>query len=310
MNLLVIHNDLFRQVQAIKPLDSNENERRQMKYSCLDLIKSKVKRRWDRAVKLTRVIDEIIFKATDRGYSFNGRETLAKLCNCGLSTVDEALRVLRESGEVVIGYRENPNSNGYKTPVVFLKNHPHFKYWNNILGLEKYVNQELDQEVKNAEKPCHNKEEGAKKIPTYSLPSFSKNNHLNTSRKPYIKFVPKSLQHYQTYFGKQIKDLYSRVWLAAKRLNIHSDNYETMQQIGHIAFNWLKLQRKSGNQLTEEQMCKAVYKIALKQLQDRLEEGELYDPSDWFTMPETAPKPVYEPSERVSIEELDELGVY
>ncbi|MBT2655335.1 hypothetical protein J7E81_08800 [Bacillus sp. ISL-18] len=135
MSLLVIPNDLFRQAQAIKPLESNENERRQMKYSFLDSVKSKVKRRWDRDFKLTRVIDEIVFKATDRDYSFNGRETLVN-CNCGLSTVDEVLRVLRESGEVIIGYRENPNSNGYKTPVVFLKNHPHFKYWNNILGLD------------------------------------------------------------------------------------------------------------------------------------------------------------------------------
>lgn len=188
MNLLVIPNDIFRQTQAIKPLDSNENERRQMKYSCLDLIKSKVKRRWDKAIKLTRVIDEIIFKATDRGYSFNGRQTLAKLCDCGLSTVDEALRVLRESGEVVIGYRENPNSNGYKTPVVFLKNHPHFKYWNDLLGLGKYVKQEVHQEVEYTEKPCDSKDEGAKKVSTYLLPSLKQESN-NISDNTIVQFV-------------------------------------------------------------------------------------------------------------------------
>lgn len=102
------------------------------------------------------------------------------------------------------------------------------------------------------------------------------NNHLNVKRSPYIKFVPKSLQHFQAFFGKQIKKLYSRIWLAAKKLNISVDQ-ETMQMIGFKAMEQLKQYIKEGKQLTEEQLCKLAYTISYNQLKQRLESGEILD---------------------------------
>ena len=201
--MLIVSSKLFNRMQSYKTLESSQKERQQMKYNLMDRIKENVSIRWYRAKKLLSVIDEIIYKATDRGYSFNGREKLAELCNVGLSTVDKAIRVLKESGEAIVVYRENPNSNGYKTPIILLKNHPHFEYWNELLKLE----QNLKQKVENAETSCESREEEAKIVPTYFLPTLN-NNHLNT-RRFYLKFVPKSLQHYQTFFGKNVKDLYS-----------------------------------------------------------------------------------------------------
>jgi len=126
-------------MQSYKTLESSQKERQQMKYNLMDRIKENVSIRWYRAKKLLSVIDEIIYKATDRGYSFNGREKLAELCNVGLSTVDKAIRVLKESGEAIVVYRENPNSNGYKTPIILLKNHPHFEYWNELLKFKTHT---------------------------------------------------------------------------------------------------------------------------------------------------------------------------
>lgn len=105
----------------------------------MNQIKSKIDIQWNRAKKVLSVIDEIIYKATDRGYSFNGRETLAKKCKVSLSTVDKAIKLLKQSGEVLVAYRPNPASNGYKTPIIILKNHDNFTYWHELLGLENSV---------------------------------------------------------------------------------------------------------------------------------------------------------------------------
>ena len=174
MNRIIISSKLFSQMQSYKTLDCSQDDRQKLKYTFMDRIKENVTVRWNRAKKLVSVIDEIIYKATDRGYSFNGRETLAEICKVGLSTVDAAIRVLKESGEVVVAYRENPASNGYKTPVIILKNHPHFEYWNALLNLE----QNVKQKVENAETTTESKKDEPKKVSTYSL-SLKQDNTIN-----------------------------------------------------------------------------------------------------------------------------------
>jgi hypothetical protein len=300
----------FKQMISYSPYVATSTEKKKVKYNLLDGIKEAVGDKWTRFKEGTRqAFDMICFLSAELGFFYAGGEYLAERHDISDRTVRNRLKELEELGQVIKVHRRARKCNGRGKPIYLFVNHPYFTYWVKLLGID-LSNYHTDFQTENAGTPCGSKEDGAKIIPTYLLPSSLNNNHLNIKRIPYIKFVPKSLQHYQAFFGKKVKDLYSRVWLAAKRLNIHSDNYETMQQVGHIAFNWLKLQLKSGNQLTDEQMCKAVYKIALKQLQDRLEEGELYDPSDWVIMPTKAPEPAYKPIERVSIEELDELGVY
>ena len=148
MTVLVVSNNVFNKMQSFKTLASNQKERQQMKYTFLDRIKENVPLRWNRASKLIKVIDEIIYKATDRGYSFNGRETLAKKCVVSLRTVDKAIKILKESDEVIVAYRHNPSSNGYKTPIIFLKKHEYFMYWKELLHLEDDVSCEVDNSKK------------------------------------------------------------------------------------------------------------------------------------------------------------------
>jgi DNA-binding Lrp family transcriptional regulator len=108
-----------------------------------------------------------------------------------------------------------------------------------------------------------------------SLKQNNNINHLNNKkRNPYIKFVPKSLQHYQAIFGKNVKALYGRVWLAAKTLDIKVEQ-ELMQQIGLIAMDYIK----SLKSLPLDQQCKIAYKIALNQLEQRFGKGG--DCLDW-----------------------------
>ena len=104
------------------------------------------------------------------------------------------------------------------------------------------------------------------------------NNHLNVKRSPYIKFVPKSLQHYQAIFGKQVKDLYGRVWLAAKKLGIKAEQ-DIMQEVGFKAMEQVKQYIKDGKQLSGEEQCKLAYVISYKQLEQRFGKGGEY--LDW-----------------------------
>jgi hypothetical protein len=104
-------------------------------------------------------------------------------------------------------------------------------------------------------------------------------NHLNVSqpkRKPYLKGLPKRLQHFQDIFGKHAKSMYWRVWLAAKTLNVNV-LAEDLQQIAHEIFEQLKRALAEGRRFTTEQLHKYVYVSAREQIKERLESGEIED---------------------------------
>ena len=135
----------------------------------------------------------------------------------------------------------------------------------------KYVNSNKLKHCKNTQNTCDSKDEQPQKEKEAIISKAinkNNNNHLNTKRSAYIKYVPKCLQHFQAFFGKQVKDIYSRVWLAKKKLNVQADQ-QLMQEIGLIAMNQLKQYVKEGKQLTDEERCKVAYKIGLNQLEQR-----------------------------------------
>lgn len=141
--------------------------------------------------------------------------------------------------------------------------------------------QEAEQEVKNEENNQNFTQE-TQKISHQKNNIFLKQihniNHLNmtqtSKRTPYIKLVPKHLQHYQAFFGDKIKTLYGRIWLAMKKLGVHIDK-DIMQTIAHIAFDKLVKYIKEGRNLTAEQMNKIVYTIAYNQLSEREDTKEI-----------------------------------
>lgn len=122
-----------------------------------------------------------------------------------------------------------------------------------------------------------------------SLKPLRNNNRLNVKRSPYVKYVPKSLQHYGAIFGANLRDLYGRVWLAAKKLGIIADQ-ASMQQVGFTALERLKQYVKQGEQLSEDQQRKLAYKIAYNQLQQGVESGDIFDISDMYAVVKQAKK--------------------
>src|SRR5690606_22800977 len=225
--------------------------------------------------------------------------TIAEAAGVSRSTVERAIRLFKKLGVIEVKETIRPKTGGD--------------------GANIYVFQKLGEgaEMKGREdtpKPCPTSVEGpeSKNDTKISLDLDKYINHLNTTRTPYIKYVPKSLQHFQAFFGKRIKDIYARVWLAAKKLGLKIDQ-ATMQQIGFIAMETLKRYAKEGKSLSEEQQYKCAYVIAYKQLQQRIDNGEIIDFNNLYgsLLKKISMKKVYSPMlKNEDYTQLDELGVY
>lgn len=189
---------------------------------------------------------------------------IAKLAGVSRSTVERAIRLFKKLGVINVAETTRPVKGGDGANIYIFQN------------LGEGAGMKGREESQN---PCPAK---ADKLDFEKETNISKslnknNNHLNIKRSSYIKLVPKSLQHFQAYFGKHVKTLYGRVWLAAKNLGIKADQ-EIMQSIGFTALEKLKQYAKDGKQLTPEEQCKCAYKIAYNQLEQRFgQSGEILD---------------------------------
>lgn len=168
----IIANEYFQTLIQLEKTTDYVRERQHIKHSLLDAIANVLGRSYRKAKKVAAVIDEIAYKASDRGFSFNGRETLAEKVGVSLPTVDRAIKLLKESGKVFVGYRENPNSNGAKTPVIIFKDHANFKRIASILNLVDEVDDKVEKEGKLRETSVT----GEKKVPTNTYLKQEKHN--------------------------------------------------------------------------------------------------------------------------------------
>lgn len=172
----VIENEYFNVLINLEKVTDYVRERRSIKHRLLEGISSALGRSYRTAKKVAAVIDEIAYKASDRGFSFNGRETLAEKVGVSLRTVDNAIKLLKISGCVYVGYRENPNSNGAKTPVIIFKEHTNYK---RIAAILKLPCEEVCEEVCEVEKSetlSQGKSRGLKKVSTNSYLKQEKDN--------------------------------------------------------------------------------------------------------------------------------------
>ncbi|MED1489151.1 HTH domain-containing protein [Bacillus smithii] len=184
----IITNEQFTELKEIEKVTEFIYKRRKIKYELMNRIAEALGRKFRKAQKTTLVIDEIVWKATDRGFSFNGRETLAEKLDVSLRTVDNAIRLLKDSGEVVVCYRENPKSNGAKTPVFIFRSHANFERIASILDLSLC---EEVCEVENTEKPTAAKDSPLNTFATIlGLPYENKiNNYVKGEIQPLDKIV-------------------------------------------------------------------------------------------------------------------------
>lgn len=226
--MYIITSEQFTQLKEIERVTDFVYKRRKIKNELMERIADALGRKFRKAQKTTRVIDEIVWKATDRGFSFNGPETLAKKLNVSLSTVSRAIRMLKDSGEVVVCYRENPRSNGPKTPVVIFRNHPNFDRIAAVLNLRDNV----ADKVENAEKPTESSVSAHKTDATISLPVKKQDdiNKLIDNTHPLEKIVkyvaiklndvqkrnPYGITYLSAYIDKTINDLMERAKAKAR----------------------------------------------------------------------------------------------
>ena len=223
MKTIFLKTHQFNQMITHSPYATTNSEKKKVKYIMLDSIKEGFGDKWDRLKEGTRqAFDMACFLSAELGFYYAGNEYMANRYDISERTLRYRLKELVELGQVVKVYRRAKRCNGRGKPIYLFVSHPYFTYWTELLEL-KIEDCRTDCHTENAETPCESKDEETKKVSTYSLPALYLTNHLNTKRSAYIKFVPKSLQHYQAYFGKKVKDIYSRIWLAAKKLNVVVD---------------------------------------------------------------------------------------
>jgi len=96
--------------------------------------------------KLAQIIQRIIYLATDRGYSYPGRETLAEQFSVSTRTVDKAIKALKESKVVDVFYRYNPRSNSAKTCVFIFCTHANYAAIKKIL--RKQYEEKFEEELR------------------------------------------------------------------------------------------------------------------------------------------------------------------
>jgi Mn-dependent DtxR family transcriptional regulator len=222
--MYVIANEQFTQLKEIEKVTDFVYKRRKIKNELIERIESALGSKFRKAQKTTRVIDEIVWLATDRGFSFPGRETLAESLDVSLRTVDNAIRMLKDSGEVIVCYRENPKSNGAKTPVFIFRSHTNFERIAAVLNLT--ICEEVC-EVKNAEKPTESSDLARKTDATISLPVEKQDKDINKlidNTHPLDKIVkyvaiklddvqkrhPYGIKYLSAYIDKTLNDLMQR----------------------------------------------------------------------------------------------------
>lgn len=209
----IIPNEQFTELKNIARVTTYVYKRKKIKDELMERIANALGRKFRKAQKTLLIIDEIVWKATDRGFSFNGYETLMKKFNASKSTVSRAIGLLKESGEVVVCYRENPKSNGPKTPVVIFRNHANFDKIASILGL----NEKVDEKVENTEKPTATRDEALKTFAT--ILGLQYKNKINN----YIKGEIQPLEKIVKYIAIKINEAQKRNNRGIKYLSAYVD---------------------------------------------------------------------------------------
>lgn len=170
----------FKQMISYNPYVTEQNEKKKVKYGLLDQIKMGIGDKWDRLKEGTRqAFDMVCFLSAELGFFYASDDYLAERHDISDRTIRNRMRELEELGQVVKVHRRTKRCNGRGKPVYLFVNHPYFNYWVNLLG----INTEFltDFQTENVETLSESKEEGAKKVSTYSLPLKQEKNNIHSS---------------------------------------------------------------------------------------------------------------------------------
>lgn len=252
---IIASEETFKNLSTFKEIEElNHTVRTQLERHTDDLTKS--------AINVLKLLQRYSCKYL--GVSFMRKNTIASLLGISRRTVIRACNLLEEL-KIIKQYEMRRDTDNLQTSNAIVIQ---------PIEDEVFVTEMVEQSTKtdckttNDTQDCQNL---SHQKDNFSFKTNTNSNHLNTrasqKRRQYIKFVPKSLQHMQAFFSKGVKDIYSRCWLAVKKLNI-GDYVEQsdIQQIGHVVFNQLKEYLRNGQAQTLEEQCRVAYTIAYNQL--------------------------------------------
>ncbi|MGE8082138.1 DeoR family transcriptional regulator [Peribacillus loiseleuriae] len=225
MKTIFVESNQFNQMISYKPYAETKNEKRKVKYSLLDQIKDGIGDVWYRLKEGSRqAYDQICFFSAELGFFYAGDEYLAEQHEVSDRTIRRKLKELVELGQVVKVHRRSKKCNGRGKPIYLFVNHPYFKYWVEMLGIN--LNVHTDVQTENTETPCESKEEQPKKVPTYSLPKKQESN-IYISDNSIMKAVYNrvndaikdgtTIQYISSYVNKVFKSLEQQALLEAHR---------------------------------------------------------------------------------------------
>ena len=185
--MLIINSKQFDHIMAVEKVASNVSEMKQLKRKLKSDVIEFDRDKYNSFKKATKdLIDNLVYLASDKGFSFMGYKTMVEKYDVSESTCKRAVSFLKNTGLVLVGYRRNPNSNGYKTPVIFFKNHPNYEHHKNTLGFDKDL---VDDTVEKAETSTETRLQEDKKGTTYNS-TIKDFNNLNLSIEDKIEKLP------------------------------------------------------------------------------------------------------------------------
>ncbi|MGG0555267.1 HTH domain-containing protein [Priestia aryabhattai] len=191
--------------------------------------------------KLAQIIQRIIYLASDRGYSYPGRETLAEQFSVSTRTVDKAIKALKESGMVDVFYRYNPRSNSAKTCVFIFRTHTNYAAIKRIL--RKQYEEKFEEELRQTS--TESKADAIKQIATSILrkkQDLKINKRLHNVSK-IIEYLALKIEKVQQNNPGGITALSSYIdkTIAQELRKVNSQERPAAQATGAIPiFNWLE----------------------------------------------------------------------
>ena len=170
--VLIITESQFDEMKKTVSYTQNRAEQKKMKRHLFESVRIEYGEAWYRMKKETRkAVETLLFSASDRGFTFIGRKSLANMRGIVTATVSRILAFLRNAGIIEVVYRRAKNGNGKGNPVLIFKDHPYFKKWISFLGLEngsvEQVNDKIDDNVETPENPIVSMLGAPKKVPTF-----------------------------------------------------------------------------------------------------------------------------------------------
>jgi len=166
----------------------DKKTKKEIKFLMLDEIIKRFGDSWYNLKEATRnAIDYICFLSAEKGFFYAKPENIARKNKIGESTIQTALKKLRDIGILQKVNRHSRKQNGLGSPIHFFTVHSNFKRISDFLKLNKKAEKKASEKAEILTNPTESKDTGDLNSPTYSLPSSlpiikDMNKHNNVSK--------------------------------------------------------------------------------------------------------------------------------